>query len=345
MVECYNNFSFAMREKKYRYSDWLNGKVVLNSQYLFDTTNKTIVVQWGNFGEGEQQKIRDKQKEIFDFETKRKKNIWIDDFKSRFIKSQMKNTLLKEELTYLYAWFSGNFIFDGEYYIPPISSPFNNPIEFADYKLMMYYRDHCLMKATLDPYDFIHSPNTSLREPNKDYPQITIHCVFVMINYLKKLQKKLAKELGNKDEQVNLNDQKSEFKTDQSVDNEGNLSFGDKDKPVFKTDEGYRFFLELKKKIKATGNKIINNSPSEETKYNLIWGTLNRTTPNVLQDNIKQKTFIDYIKRRHGAKIPEKVKAFSIQYNKTNKLIADEILKTFHSKPEKKNMSTNNTQY
>lgn len=326
-----------MKIKKYRYSDWLNGNVLLNTQHLLYKIGDNIppIVSWDNFGEGEQLKIRNKQKEIFEGEVDTKLNLFTSDFDKRLEKSILKQGLIQEELKYLTSWFQGRFICNGEYY-ESTDRNYPNLITFSDYNVMMEYKEFVLKKATRNQYDFIHSPRTNFREPNKDYPQVIIYVVFKMIEHI--ARQKSNSENNEKKSNV-VFEEMGEQKPKENLC--VNL-FTEEEKPIFHSELGYKLFLDLKEKIIPNG-RILNNSTSEQTKYNLIWYTLLRTEPSVLRD-IKQKTFLSYVKKRHQANLPENMMRFLQQYNLTNKEIANTTLKRFNESIVKKNMSTNNSE-
>ncbi len=144
-------------EKKYSYNDWLNGIVYLGYaqiQYAKGGKKSPIIVEWKSFGEPDIEKIKAKQKEVFNQEVERLLNKRQLDFKQKYTNSQTKALLLKNELHDLKHLLISTDTYEEEVLFKNIN------VSFSPDQLFMVksYINRYITHGKKNEYEYIHSP-------------------------------------------------------------------------------------------------------------------------------------------------------------------------------------------
>jgi hypothetical protein len=163
----------------YKYDDWLNGKVIINGAIIFNEKNeKVVMVDYDNFEVEDQQEIRKRQKEYFEIEVNNLLLNHTKQFESRYSNSELKDTLINEEIQQCYDIIFGE-IPNSNY----VHLKFWTPI-FIDTDLheIQQYIDNVIKKGIVDNYEYIQSPNSPFLIKNK--PDNRIYASFIWRYYL-----------------------------------------------------------------------------------------------------------------------------------------------------------------
>jgi len=142
--------------KKFKYIDWLEGKVVLDTcEFEYNKGEKPIIVKWDDFEENEILKIKEKQKQIFEDNVNELLKNFQDDFLKRLEKSMMKEDLLND---FLKQCFDIMFAPIPNYEIITLKE-WNCTFTLEElFEIQRYIKD-VVKNGKSYGYDFVHSPN------------------------------------------------------------------------------------------------------------------------------------------------------------------------------------------
>lgn len=176
--------------KKYKYQDWLDGKVILKYSYFTKIGDNVKLVGWEDFSTNDSSLIKKEQKKIFDDLA----NTLLEKYKNEFNK-EIETSLdpynhCKETISQISAIFKG--------VIPQteiISTEFWNCvfsyIELTE--IQQFYKNNILRGFDLE-YNFIYSPNADTKWLN-DNSQIYAYTLFLFRQWIenhasRKIEKK-----------------------------------------------------------------------------------------------------------------------------------------------------------
>jgi hypothetical protein len=165
--------------KKYTYSDWWEGRVVLAYATIFNKENEHFILcTWEDFeSENDIVKIKNKQKEIFDQGTKKLCDSWVRIFSAQYEKSEIKKLYLEREIED-----TATIIFEND---DPKFPTFQLELPMKNHNVLFYVTDLLEIRRFINDiiiqgkernYDFIHSPqslqqNKILKAPLKVFAQ------------------------------------------------------------------------------------------------------------------------------------------------------------------------------
>jgi hypothetical protein len=185
-----------MNKEKYTYKDWWEGIVYLETCPIKFTKGADvgIKVDLRKFSKIDAQKIRKKQKEIFEKQRDKNLKLFIDTFKKRFKNSDAKLDYLKREFVDV------NNIISDESGLSPQFYNWNITIRREDLSEMRAYVKEQIIKGEKN-YGFIHSPNYIFQSknkiPNEIYARISWDYFVWLNNFVDSLNKKYSKSEFN----------------------------------------------------------------------------------------------------------------------------------------------------
>ncbi len=304
-----------MKTKKYTYSDWLNGKVVLiysRREFNRKEVSEPILVSWENFNEKEKAKILKKQENLFDQIFKEQFEKTTKDFKVKFESSMFPDIFIDREFKSLSALWNNRYQCNGGICYSPI--PFDNRT-FDDlyYQEMLIHKTDCFINGVRGKYDSVPSPNSIYHNKNFVLPEIMITTVLQMLRFIKEIKSK-RKQL------VSLSDHKNEaifvISEEEIAEKNKKENFLEQgfDARFFDGANAYSLFLECKSAIQvrnAGKQKKEDSLPSEVAKYSIIFNFLKEKS--IIHPDVKHLPFIKYLKKEHKANIPDSCKKFPYQ--------------------------------
>lgn len=170
---------------KYSYNDWWNGNVFLKyCPIIFDERDKPIGVEWKDFSEMDSQKIRLKQKELFEEEKKINLKKWKNIFSKRYQNSEIKQKYLFDEINHCNDLLFNKVDYQSEgwiYHYPQ----WNLGFEYVEIFEIQQYVEDILVKGKENKCDYIHSPNCPFKPKGKVQSQVFAQSVWEYYNWIK----------------------------------------------------------------------------------------------------------------------------------------------------------------
>jgi len=301
-------------EKKYTYSEWLNGDVQLDScrlEYIKDNLPSPIITSIENFKNTDIEKIHSHQAQIFN------EAIFIEIenyrvlFKKKYCNSKLPQILIENEIIILRELTSGKFICE-----KGICKSARGKMEFEEwyYDAMQAHIRICLVNGLINSFDSIPSPNSPYVNHSAVLPEIRIEAIFKMINFLIDLKTKQVNKRGKVQIYSRTQSRKKEPRQF-SIEQE----FLENHREYFRYLNDYEFFLKLK-------NNLPTSSLSGDEKYSYIFHRLK--SKRMIKAQVRHRYFIEYLNSFHSANI-KNIKFRECRFSKRNELIFDLLFRDF----------------
>ncbi len=262
--------------KKYSYKDWWEGKICLIYAIIVYHENQIKGAPrsctWEHFKQADIQKIKRKQKEIFNKEVNKVTKIWKADFTKRYKKSKIQSFLLNGELSKFH-----NILFGS---IPAITYSdipvYNILFKSGDISTIKNYIINTKVNGGTAEFDFVHSPNYKFQDKNKIPNEIYAECCWQYFNWLESNLEKREQD-----------QQTSKSKSPEIIRNPH--------PEIFKNAQAYKMFLELKEKTVTPRTRVAD--------YGFIFHKMRNKNLYCINPGIHRKDFIEFLNRKCGAKI------------------------------------------
>jgi len=329
-----------MSLKKYTYSDWLNGKVILDyslSAYNRNDLPAPVIVTWDNFNQKEKEKIQKKQETIFNELLKAQTKKTTDDFLLKCKKSTFPKAFIDKELNSLKALWSDRFVCQGGICFSPVKNDKKTFDEWYYKEMMIHIRD-CFLDSVKSEFEAVPSPKSAYHNKDLVLPEIMISTVLNMIRFIKSYKKKRSNPISGTAGKENIEEVETKIEH-QDIDNlitkavKGEKYYDLKgyDDRFFRGLDAYKFFLDSLINITCNGRKSKNDSTeqpkSEIAKYAVIFDFMKRK--GLINKDTKHQSFIKYVRRNHEAQINKTRKKFPSQYAKRDLDILQVIFENY----------------
>ena len=284
-------------EKKYTYSDWLNGKVVLAYYRDIHLIPKDKQVTWDNFEQKDIELIKKNQKETFEYLKSEHSDIFLKEhielFKRTRSSRDLKN-ILKRRISEV---FNDKMIYtnDGTYHTSDMKITF----EAHYYDQVRNYIDNIFIGGNQMDYSYLPCPN--LIDKNNVQPEIVVESLGALWRVLKTRSSSQFKGEGS-EKPIDKPDEKNGI--DDKV-NRMSESLKKANAKIFENDLAVNIFLEAKAKIVNKGRT------SEIAKYSAIYNILIKEK--CICSFVSHKHFIDYLIRYYKVDLPKTTKNFPYQ--------------------------------
>lgn len=275
--------------KKFSYDDWYSGNVEIEYNYEKDYSygENSKPFPWNDFNEDAIEKIKKKQRELFECYVKSKLDELQYSFKKRYFNSKMKKLLIEKEkknaIDVLEDKRIENFKKDNHL--------LDNCYLFKQMLLQDYY-SKVIVEGFDVECDFIMSPNAKNIDDSELIPQVYAVAIFNYYNWLN--------ENYNSPDIQDIEEKNISIEVEK-IDEENPYP------SIFKLKCHYDFFLRLK--------KFIVDEKSFYSDYSFIFHSM-KNDQFILNDT-KHKTFIDFLNDQFNTEIVET--KLKVKYQSKNK--------------------------
>jgi hypothetical protein len=261
------------KNKLYTFEHWWKGEVALiYSARVWSKGDIIVVLEWSDFNEIDVQKIKDKQKVIFEELVQDRLSKSQDSFLMQFESSQLKYMLLENEkqqcIDIMFARVpKANLI---------TLSHWDFSFELGELIEIQQYVKRTIVKGINDGYDFIHSPFFQYQNKNNTLAQVFAKYIWL---YHQWLEDGFTYENSIEEEK-------------KQVDNP--VEVKNKHPQIFKNGYAYQMFLELR-------DLTVYHKKNELADYAYIFHQMKRY--GFILPDVMHSTFIAILNKVYGAEI------------------------------------------